>query len=42
VNYADNQLLYGNGPKPYFFDVYEIDYKKRTFARVVHYQHGAG
>lgn len=41
VNYADNKLLYGNGPKPYFFDVYEIDYQKRTFSRVVHYQHAA-
>jgi len=40
VNYADCDRLYGNEAKPYFLDVYEIDYMKRTFARVVHYQHG--
>lgn len=39
IGYADRELLYGNDPKPYFFDVYEIDYAKRTLSRVVHYQH---
>ncbi len=41
LNYADGPLLYGNDPKPYFLDVYQVDYQKRTFARVVHYQHAA-
>ncbi len=39
-SYADGPLLYGNDPKPYFLDVYQVDYQKRTFSRVVHYQHG--
>ena len=38
VTYADHNLLYGHDPKPYFLDVYSIDYAKRTFSRVVHYQ----
>ncbi len=37
--YADPPLLYGNDPKPYFLDVYEVAYLKRTFSRVVHFQH---
>jgi hypothetical protein len=41
VNYAAHDLLYGNDPKPYFFDAYEVDPTKRTFSRTVHYQHGA-
>jgi hypothetical protein len=40
VSYADHNLLYANDPNSYFFDVHEIDYKKRTSSRVVHYQHG--
>src|SRR5580700_6516019 len=39
VAYADPPLLYGNDPKPYFLDVYEVAYLKRTFSRVVHFQH---
>jgi len=39
VAYADHDLLYGNDPKPYFLDVYEVAYLKRTFSRVVHYRH---
>ncbi len=39
VAYASHDLLYGDDPKPYFFDVYEIAYPKRTFSRVVHFQH---
>lgn len=39
VNYADRDRLYGNDPNPYFLDIYEIQYAKRTFSRVVHHQH---
>jgi hypothetical protein len=39
VSYADHDLLYGNDPKPYFFDVYKLRYRDRTFSRVVHFQH---
>jgi len=40
VSYANHDLLYGNDPKPYFFDVYKIRSGDRTFNRVVHLQHG--
>jgi len=36
--YASKQLLYGNDQKPYFFDVYKIEFAKRTFSRTVHVQ----
>ena len=41
VAYAEPTLLYGNDPKPYFLDVYEVAYPKRTLSRVVHFQHPA-
>jgi hypothetical protein len=41
VSYASHDLLYGYDPKPYFFDVYELNYRDRTFSRIVHYQHAA-
>ena len=39
VAYADPTLLYGNDREPYFLDVYAVAYLKRTFSRVVHFQH---
>jgi hypothetical protein len=39
VSYADHDLLYGNAPKPYFLDVYKMDFAKRTSTRIVHYQY---
>jgi hypothetical protein len=39
VNYADSNLLYGNDPKPYLFDVYELNHLNRSFSRVVRYRH---
>jgi hypothetical protein len=39
VAYADPTLLYGNDPKPYFLDIYEVTYLRRAFSRVVHFQH---
>jgi len=38
-DYANKEMLYGNDPKPYFLDVYELDLVKRTFSRAVHYRH---
>ncbi len=39
VNYADHKKLYGADPKPYFLDIYRIDYRSRAFSRIVHYQY---
>jgi hypothetical protein len=36
---ADKQLLYGNDPKPYFFDVYQLNYLERSFSRVAHFRY---
>lgn len=38
-SYADKQMLYGNDPKPYFFDVYQLNYLDRSFSRVAHYRY---
>jgi hypothetical protein len=38
VRYADPDLLYGSDPKPYFFDVYKVEYPSRTFSRVIHFR----
>jgi len=39
VNYADHRSLYANDTRPYFLDVYAIDYAQRSFSRVIHYRH---
>jgi hypothetical protein len=39
VNYADPKKLYGDNPKPYFLDIYRVDYRNRAFSRIVHHQY---
>jgi hypothetical protein len=35
LDYGDKELAYGNDPHPRYFDVYSIDYPKRTFDRML-------
>jgi hypothetical protein len=39
VDYADPKLLYGNDPKPYVLDVYQLNYQDRSLSGVVHYRY---
>ena len=41
VNYADAKKLYGDDPEPYFFDIYRVDHRNRSFSRIVHHPYSA-